>query len=103
MNQPVTVTFVPEQVITWVVIGLIAGFLASIFVRGRGMGLLGNVIVGLLGALIGGFLFSVFNVQVSPALAGTINIRLIDIIVAFIGALIVLLLITPIYYRRRVL
>ena len=46
MNQPVTVTFVPEQVITWIVIGLIAGFLASIFVRGRGLGLLGNVIVG---------------------------------------------------------
>lgn len=100
MNAPVTVTFVPEQVITWVVIGLIAGFLASIFVRGRGMGLLGNVIVGLLGALIGGFLFNIFNVQVSPALAGTINIRLIDIIVAFVGALLVLLLITPFYYRR---
>jgi len=103
MNQPVTVTFVPEQIITWVVIGLIAGFMASVFVRGRGMGLLGNVIVGLLGALIGGFLFSVLNVQVSPSLAGTINIRLIDIIVAFVGALIILLLITPLYYRRRVL
>jgi uncharacterized membrane protein YeaQ/YmgE (transglycosylase-associated protein family) len=103
MNQPVTVTFVPEQIITWVVIGLIAGFMASVFVRGYGMGLLGNVIVGLLGALIGGFLFNVLNVQVSPSLAGTINIRLIDIIVAFIGALIILLLITPLYYRRRVL
>ena len=103
MNTPVTVTFVPEQVITWVVIGLIAGFLASIFVRGRGMGVLGNVVVGLLGALIGGFLFSIFNVQVSADLLATINIRLIDIIVAFIGALIILLLVTPFYYRRRVL
>lgn len=101
MNQPITVTFVPEQIITWVVIGLIAGFMASVFVRGRGMGLLGNVIVGLLGALIGGFLFNALNVQVSPSLAGTINIRLIDILVAFIGALIILLIITPIYYRRR--
>ena len=52
MNTPVTVTFVSEQVITWIVIGLIAGFLASIFVRGRGMGVLGNVVIGLLGALI---------------------------------------------------
>jgi uncharacterized membrane protein YeaQ/YmgE (transglycosylase-associated protein family) len=103
MNTPVTVTFVPEQVITWIVIGLIAGFLASIFVRGRGMGVLGNVVIGLLGALIGGFLFSIFNVQVSPDLLATINIRLIDIIVAFIGALLILLLVTPFYYRRRVL
>jgi uncharacterized membrane protein YeaQ/YmgE (transglycosylase-associated protein family) len=103
MNSPVTVTFVPEQVITWIVIGLIAGFLASIFVRGRGMGVLGNVVIGLLGALIGGFLFSIFNVQVSADLLATINIRLIDIIVAFIGALIILLLVTPFYYRRRAL
>jgi len=103
MNTPVTVTFVPEQIITWVVIGLIAGFLASVLVRGRGMGLLGNVIIGLLGALIGGFLFNALNVTISPALSGTINIRLIDIIVAFIGALIILLLVTPFYYRRRVL
>jgi len=101
MNTPVTVTFVPEQIITWIVIGLIAGFLASVFVRGRGLGLLGNVVIGLLGALIGGFLFNILNVQVSPALAGTINIRLIDIIVAFIGALIILLIITPFYWRRR--
>src|SRR5574341_1432298 len=99
MNTPVTVTFVPEQIITWVVIGLIAGFLASVLVRGRGMGLLGNVIIGLLGALIGGFLFNALNVTISPALSGTINIRLIDIIVAFIGALIILLLVTPFYYR----
>lgn len=90
LNQPVTISFVPEQLITWLIIGLVAGFLATVLVRGRRFGTLGNIIVGLIGALVGGFLFSILGLQVSPALAGGITLRYIDIIVSFIGAVLVL-------------
>lgn len=100
LNQPVTVTFVPEQIITWLIIGLIAGFLASILVRGRRFGTLSSIIIGLLGAFVGGLIFTVLRIQVSPALAGGITLRYIDIIIAFIGALIVLILVNGIFWRR---
>lgn len=99
LNQPVTITFVPEQLITWLIIGLIAGFLASVLVRGRGLSTLSSIIVGLVGAFVGGLLFTLLRLQVSPALAGGITLRYIDIIVAFIGALLVLLLVSG--FRRR--
>ena len=92
MNSAITVTFVPEQIVTWLVIGLIAGFAASVLVRGRGRGALSSIIIGLVGALIGGFLFSFLRIDVSPALQGGFTLRYIDIIVAFIGAVIVLVL-----------
>jgi uncharacterized membrane protein YeaQ/YmgE (transglycosylase-associated protein family) len=46
----------PGGIVAWIVVGLVAGWLASKFVKGGGYGLLGDLIVGLLGALIGGFL-----------------------------------------------
>ena len=45
-------------VIWWIVVGLIAGFLASLVMRGGGYGIVGDIVVGLVGALIGGFLAS---------------------------------------------
>lgn len=100
MNQPVTVTFVPEYVITWLIVGLIAGFLASILLRGRRYNTATSIIIGLIGAVVGGFLFNALGIQVSPALAGGITIRYIDIIVAFIGAIIVLAIV-GVFWRRR--
>jgi hypothetical protein len=47
MEQAVTITFVPEQVVTWLIIGLLAGFLASVVVRGKGMTTLGSLLVQL--------------------------------------------------------
>jgi uncharacterized membrane protein YeaQ/YmgE (transglycosylase-associated protein family) len=99
-NQPVVVTTTIGQIITWVIIGLIAGLLASILVRGRGMSLGSSIIIGLIGAVIGGFLFSLLGIQATGALAGGLVIRWIDIIVAFIGAVIVLVL-AGVVYRRR--
>lgn len=101
MNQPITITFVPEQIVTWLIIGLIAGFLAGALIRGRRYGFITSIIVGLIGALVGGFLFTVFRVQVPAALAGGLTIRFIDIIVSFIGAVIVLLLLGLFYRSRR--
>ncbi|MBZ0307564.1 MAG: GlsB/YeaQ/YmgE family stress response membrane protein [Anaerolineae bacterium] len=103
MNQSVTLTFVPEQLVTWVIIGLIAGLLAGLLIRGRGLGFVSSVVVGLLGALLGGFLFTVLRIQVPPALSGGITLAWADILVAFIGAVIILLLFGGFYRRRRVL
>jgi len=50
----------PGGLIAWVVVGLIAGYLAGRVMRGGGYGLIGDLVVGLVGALVGGFLFSYF-------------------------------------------
>jgi len=69
-------------VIWWIVVGLIAGFLASLVMRGGGYGIVGDIVVGLVGALIGGFLASLVGLGASGFI-GTI-------IVAFIGACILI-------------
>jgi uncharacterized membrane protein YeaQ/YmgE (transglycosylase-associated protein family) len=69
-------------VIWWLVVGLIAGFLASLVMRGGGYGIVGDIIVGLVGALIGGFLASLVGIG-TGGFIGTI-------IVAFIGACILI-------------
>jgi uncharacterized membrane protein YeaQ/YmgE (transglycosylase-associated protein family) len=74
-----------ESILIWAFIGLIAGWLASAVVGG-GFGVLGDIVVGIVGAFIGGFIFSAMHVG-SPfaGIAGTI-------FVAFIGAVALLLL-----------
>ena len=71
-----------SAVIWWIVVGLIAGFLASLVMRGGGYGIVGDIIVGLVGALIGGFLASLLGLG-AGGFIGTI-------IVAFIGACILI-------------
>lgn len=100
LETPVTITFVPSALLTSIIVGLIAGFLANVLVRGRA-GLMGSLIVGLLGAFVGNILFSLVQFQVSPTLLEGITLRWIDIILSFIGAVIVLLLYYAIFGRRR--
>ncbi len=69
----------PGGLIAWLVVGLIAGWLAGQFMRGGGYGLIGDIIVGVIGAFIGGFIFSLLLPGSSAGLIGSI-------IVAFIGA-----------------
>lgn len=100
MDQPVTISFVPIQVVTWIVIGVIAGFLAGLLIRGERMSLLRSILVGLAGAVVGGFLLTVLRIPIPSALNASLNIRLIDIIVAFLGAILVLLIVNLIWRRR---
>jgi uncharacterized membrane protein YeaQ/YmgE (transglycosylase-associated protein family) len=72
----------PGGLLVWIIVGLVAGFLASHFVKGSGYGLIGDLIVGLLGAVIGGFVVGFF-VHATVGLLGSI-------VVAFIGAVILL-------------
>jgi uncharacterized membrane protein YeaQ/YmgE (transglycosylase-associated protein family) len=101
-NQPInfSVNTTLGQIVTWAIIGVIAGLLASLLVHGRGMRLLTSLIVGLIGALVGGFLFSLLHIQIGGALSFQVNLSWGDIIAAFVGALIVLLLYRLVFRGR---
>lgn len=101
MNESVTLTFVPQQLITWVFVGLIAGLLAGLLIRGRGLGFVSSVVVGLLGAILGGFVFTVLGIQVPPAFNGGITLAWSDMFIAFIGAVTILVIFGGFYNRRR--
>jgi uncharacterized membrane protein YeaQ/YmgE (transglycosylase-associated protein family) len=101
-DTTVTVTFNLGSLVTAIIVGLLAGFLASLLVRGRSYGLLGSLVLGVLGAIVGNFIFSLLNVSVPPSLLEGITIRFIDIIIAFIGALILLAIFVLLFGRRRV-
>ena len=78
-------TLSPGGWLVWIIVGLVAGFLASRLVKGGGYGLIGDLIVGLVGAVIGGFLVGFF-VHTTVGLFGSI-------VVAFIGAVILLFIV----------
>lgn len=52
------------NIISFLIVGLIAGWIASVLMKGRGLGAIGNMIVGIVGALIGGFIFDMTGVVV---------------------------------------
>jgi len=82
-----------EMLLIWIVVGAIAGWLAAAVV-GRGYGLVGDIIVGICGAFIGGWVFQAARWHMPVAgLAGTI-------IVAFIGAVLLLLVLRLIAMAR---
>ena len=71
------------SILSWIIVGLIAGWLAGQVMRGSGYGVIGDIIVGIVGGLIGGFLASaVFGID---AMSG---LNLVSVVVAFIGAVI---------------
>ena len=75
------------DLLTWLIVGLVAGLLASFVMGGTGLGIVGDIIIGILGAFVGGWLFRTLGVT-SPfgGLGGTI-------FVAFIGAVVLLFII----------
>lgn len=75
-----------KSIVAWVVIGLIAGFLASIVVGGGG-GLIGWLIAGLIGSVVGGFLAQQLNIKLKLG-----NPFLEQMIISVIGAIIVLII-----------
>jgi uncharacterized membrane protein YeaQ/YmgE (transglycosylase-associated protein family) len=72
------------SILIWIIVGLVAGVLASMVMGGTGFGIIGDIIIGIVGAFVGGWLFAKLGVS-SPfgGLPGTI-------FVAFIGAVVLL-------------
>lgn len=81
------------DLITWLIVGLVAGVLAAFLVGG--VGLIGDIIVGIVGAFVGGWIFRQLGVSTPfSGLAGTI-------FTAFIGAIVLLFLLHILFRGRR--
>lgn len=75
-------------IITWIILGGIAGWIASMFAKtNESMGIFANIVVGVVGALLGGFVFSLFGGE------GVTGFNLYSLLVAIVGAFILLSLI----------
>lgn len=70
-----------EVLLIWLVVGGIAGWLAGIIVKGGGLGLIGDVVVGIIGAFIGGWLFSQMGISADAGLVGAIATATVGAIV----------------------
>jgi uncharacterized membrane protein YeaQ/YmgE (transglycosylase-associated protein family) len=66
--------------VAWIVLGLLAGFIASQLINRRGSGTLTNIVLGIIGALVGGFLFQQFGAE------GVTGLNLWSLVVATTGA-----------------
>jgi uncharacterized membrane protein YeaQ/YmgE (transglycosylase-associated protein family) len=88
-------TLEPGGIIAWLVVGLIAGWLAGVVMKGGGFGLIGDIVVGLIGAFIGGLVFSLITGGGTAGFWGSI-------FVAFIGAVILIAIVRALPGRSPV-
>ena len=79
--------------LAWIILGLIAGFIGSKLVNKRGEGVLLDIILGIVGAVVGGFLFNRFGA------AGVTGLNLYSLLVAVVGAVIVLVIYHALFNR----
>jgi len=84
------------SILAWIVLGLIAGFIASKVVNRSGGNLVLDLLLGVVGAFVGGFLFTRFG---GPDVTG---LNLMSIVVATVGAIVVLVLYHALSGRRRI-
>jgi uncharacterized membrane protein YeaQ/YmgE (transglycosylase-associated protein family) len=74
------------SIIAWIILGLIAGWLAGVLVRGTGYGVIGDIILGIVGALVGGWITSaLLGVDVS-------GFNLESLVIAVFGAIVIILI-----------
>jgi uncharacterized membrane protein YeaQ/YmgE (transglycosylase-associated protein family) len=73
-----------ENWLWFTLIGLAAGFLAGLVVKGQGFGIIGNLIIGVIGALLGGFLFGLLGLSATGKIG--------QLVCAFVGAVVLLYL-----------
>ena len=83
--------------IAWIVLGVVAGFIASKIVNKQGEGFIVDLILGVIGSVVGGFLFSVVGIQT------TAGFNIYSLLVAVIGAIVVLWIYHAIVGRRSTL
>ena len=84
------------SIIGWIVLGLIAGFIGSKIVNKSGSGILLDIVLGVVGAVVGGFLFNTFGA------VGVTGFNIYSMIVAVVGAVVVLVVYHMISGRRRI-
>ena len=84
----------PGGLLMWLIVGLVAGWLAGQFMKGGGYGLVGDIVVGIIGAFLGGLLFSFLLPGSSVGFVGSI-------VVAFIGAVLLIAILRALSGRSR--
>ena len=84
------------SIIGWIVLGLIAGFIASKIVNKQGEGLILDIVLGVVGAVVGGYLFSMFGAT------GVDGLNIYSMFVAVVGAVVVLVIYHALTGRRTV-
>ena len=84
------------NIIAWLVLGLIAGFIASTIVNRSGEGVILDIVLGIVGAMVGGYLFNQFGA------AGVTGFNIYSAFVAVVGAVVVLVIYHAIFGRRVV-
>ena len=84
------------SILGWLILGLIAGFIASKVINKSGEGMIMDIILGVVGAMVGGFLFQQFGA------AGVTGFNIYSMFVAVVGAIVVLVVYHAITGRRSV-
>jgi len=82
-------------ILSWIILGLVAGFIGSKIVNSEGQGFWLNIALGIIGALVGGFLFDLFGAS------GVTGLNLYSMIVAIVGSVVVLLIYNAVAGGRR--
>lgn len=82
-------------IFSWIAVGLIAGWLAGLVMKGKGFGLVGNIVIGIIGGLLGGFLASSLF-RVADPVSG---FNLTTILVAFLGSIVLMAIVR---FLRRI-
>ena len=85
----------PGGILAWLIVGLVAGFLAGQVMKGGGYGLIGDIVMGIIGAFVGGLIFSFLMPGSEVGLIGSI-------VVAFIGAVVFIALVRALPGRSPV-
>jgi uncharacterized membrane protein YeaQ/YmgE (transglycosylase-associated protein family) len=83
-------------ILSWIILGLVAGFIGSKIVDRQGQGFWLDIALGIVGALLGGFLFDLFGAS------GVTGFNLYSLLVAIAGSVVVLLIYNAVMGRRRV-
>jgi uncharacterized membrane protein YeaQ/YmgE (transglycosylase-associated protein family) len=83
------------SIIGWIILGLIAGFIASKMVNKQGEGVILDIVLGIVGAIVGGFIFTWLGA------AGVTGLNLWSMLVAIIGAIVILLLYHAVFGHER--
>jgi uncharacterized membrane protein YeaQ/YmgE (transglycosylase-associated protein family) len=83
------------SIVSWIILGLIAGFVGAKLVNREGQDFWLNIALGIIGALVGGFLFSAFGAS------GVTGLNIYSMIVAIVGSVVVLLIYNAVMGHRR--
>lgn len=84
-------------IVIWIIVGAIAGFVASKVLTGKGMGLIWDIVCGILGAFLGGWLAGLVGIQVDT---GTFTVP--GLLAAFVGAVILLVIFRAVTHRGMI-